>query len=642
MRTIYDALPNKLYCRQASTPASHKGRNICTAIFLGIAYVFLLSAFPSVTQAAVSVGTNFKGLIYNDAPDLGIAAGPNHIVQTDNTFVAFYSKTGTLLSQQNLWSFFSPVGTTVNSFVIETTVIYDEIAGRFVIQAIDLSIPSGQPRLLMAVSNSSDPTQGWTEQHLLQESPGDGAKIGYNADAYVITFVLYGTPNPPTRVISIDKSSVLDANNITFITYRNDTSSTWYPASMPGSLSGDPMWILRDAAPTSIKLTKMTNVLSNAAQFTETLVSVGQHDWRPAMTQPGGTTIDAGGSLQTAIWRNNRLVTAQPVGIPDDGYSQSHVQWYEFDTSGISPTLLQMGTTMPGTGVGNGAPAIAIAPNGDIGLTYVQSSATEYLSMYVTGRKKTDPLNTMQTPVLVKAGEGIFTNQRTCDFPGIAVDAADGTFWGDEVYANTANAKDTWIANFWVGMPALSISNVAQNEGNSGVTSFVFTVTLSAPSTQTVTVNYATADGSATTASGDYASTSGTLTFSPGQTTLTFSVAGNGDTVAENDETFLVRLSNQTNAGLATREATGTIQNDDLPKIYINDVPKKEGRSGSTPFSFIVSLSQAAPFAVTVSYTTADGTATVANNDYSAASGTLTPETAGFAPWHLLLSSREH
>src|SRR5262249_49262058 len=64
--------------------------------------------------------------------------------------------------------------------------------------------------------------------------------------------------------------------------------------------------------------------------------------------------------------------------------------------------------------------------------------------------------------------------------------------------------------------PSISINDVSVTEGNSGTTSATFTVSLSAASTQTVSVQYATADGSATVAGGDYQPASGTLTFKPG------------------------------------------------------------------------------------------------------------------------------
>ena len=84
-------------------------------------------------------------------------------------------------------------------------------------------------------------------------------------------------------------------------------------------------------------------------------------------------------------------------------------------------------------------------------------------------------------------------------------------------------------------------------EGNAGTTAATFTVTLSAAATFPVTVNYATANGTATAGS-DYTAASGTLTFAPGQTSKPITVTVNGDTAVEPNETFFVNLSAPTNA----------------------------------------------------------------------------------------------
>src|SRR5207249_489029 len=112
-------------------------------------------------------------------------------------------------------------------------------------------------------------------------------------------------------------------------------------------------------------------------------------------------------------------------------------------------------------------------------------------------------------------------------------------------------------------IPSLSISNVTVTEGNSGTVNANFTVALSAASGKTVTVDYATADGTATAPADYLAIPTTTLTFNPGQTTKTITVLVNGDILDEPNETFTVNLSNPTNATLSTATATGTIVDDD-------------------------------------------------------------------------------
>src|SRR5882672_3423341 len=171
--------------------------------------------------------------------------------------------------------------------------------------------------------------------------------------------------------------------------------------------------------------------------------------------------------------------------------------------------------------------------------------------------------------------------------------------------------------------PVLAITDVSVVEGNSGTTNAVLTVSLSAAAAQTVTVNYATANGTAT-AGADYVSTNGTLTFLPGQTSQTITVADVGDALDELDETIRVNQTAATNATISDGQGVVTILDDDAaPVLAINDVSVVEGNSGTTNAVLTVSLSAASAQAVTVNYATANGTAT-AGSDYIFANGTLT------------------
>jgi uncharacterized repeat protein (TIGR01451 family) len=121
----------------------------------------------------------------------------------------------------------------------------------------------------------------------------------------------------------------------------------------------------------------------------------------------------------------------------------------------------------------------------------------------------------------------------------------------------------TIINDDGLALPGISISDVTLPEGNSGTTSFNFTVSLTASSASTVTVNYATADGTATAPS-DYVTKSGVVTFAPGVTSQAVSILVNGDTVFEPNETFFVNLTTPANASIIDAQGQGTINNDDV------------------------------------------------------------------------------
>jgi hypothetical protein len=108
----------------------------------------------------------------------------------------------------------------------------------------------------------------------------------------------------------------------------------------------------------------------------------------------------------------------------------------------------------------------------------------------------------------------------------------------------------------------ISINDVTKAEGNARTTLFTFTVTLSAASSQAVTVNYATVNGTATAGS-DYLAKSGSIMFAPGETTKTITVTVNGDKQKEANETFFVNLSGAVGGEIIDDQGLGTILTDD-------------------------------------------------------------------------------
>lgn len=143
-------------------------------------------------------------------------------------------------------------------------------------------------------------------------------------------------------------------------------------------------------------------------------------------------------------------------------------------------------------------------------------------------------------------------------------------------------------------LPSLSVGDVSLTEGNSGTTSAVFTVTLSPVSGQAVSVNYATADNTATQPA-DYGNTFGTLTFAPGTTTQTIAVPVVGETAPEANETYFVNLSGATNATIADAQGIGTITNDDVP-VTVNPATLPNGAVAAAYSQTITASGGVAPY----------------------------------------------
>jgi hypothetical protein len=196
---------------------------------------------------------------------------------------------------------------------------------------------------------------------------------------------------------------------------------------------------------------------------------------------------------------------------------------------------------------------------------------------------------------------------------------------------NTPNARILWGTGRGgyrrTGVPdppvTMATSDCSVTEGDGGQVTCNFTVSLSAATGQTVSVAYATADGTAMSGL-DYAFASGTLTFPPSTTVRTVAVAVIGDLMDESNETFFLNLSSPVNGTVSDAQGVGTIiDNDPPPAVSVGDCAVAEGNTGQVPCNFTVSLSAPSSFTAGVSYATADGTAT-APVDYTPAAGTLT------------------
>jgi YD repeat-containing protein len=157
-----------------------------------------------------------------------------------------------------------------------------------------------------------------------------------------------------------------------------------------------------------------------------------------------------------------------------------------------------------------------------------------------------------------------------------------------------------------------SVNSVSATEGSA----LVFTITKTGTPSGTLTVNYATSNGTATSAS-DYTAASGTLTFLAGEASKTVSVPTTNDILVEGNETLTLTLSGASpGAAISTAAGTGTIVDNDASFAIANATAVTEG--GAMTFT----VRKTGAFAASVNYASASGTAT-SGTDFTAKSGTL-------------------
>jgi aryl-phospho-beta-D-glucosidase BglC (GH1 family) len=321
---------------------------------------------------------------------------------------------------------------------------------------------------------------------------------------------------------------------------------------------------------------------------------------------PAGGSVDlgfqavpgaGGGTTATGLIING----TEPPNLPTLSITDASINEGNAGTSDLSFTVsLSQAASGPVTveyATGNGMATAGSDYTAQAGtLTFAAGETSKVVHVLVSGDK------------VVEASETLALTLSSPSGATIARGTATGTITNDDV-----------------GPPSISIGDSRFAEGSTANPGKgTFTVTLSAASTAPVTVTYATANGTATAGS-DYVAKSGTLTFAAGETSKTITVVAIGDSAVEANEGFRVVLSNPSGAKIADGTGVGTITNDDVvPTIRISDSTLAEG-SAAKPGkgTFTVTLSAASTAPVTVSYTTANSTAT-AGSDYVAKSGTLT------------------
>jgi len=442
------------------------------------------------TVPTVTVGVHLTGITGANSncgcqpPDTNAAAGPSNVVELVNSAMQIINKNGTVVSTTPLATFFSSLSP---SNLSDPVVLYDEAAARFFVGVLDYTSTSAPDSFDFAVSNTSDATQGFTEMHKVNVGEGsffaDYPRLGVNADAYFVSFNMFsasgGSYDHP-QLFTIQKSSVTDQNNSTLVTFHHDQNSGLFtidPAVMHGAAAGGPEYFVTEAVTANqVDVIKETNVLSNTPTDQDNNMAVTAYNQPPAANQPSGTITTNDSRMLNAAWRNNVLAATQTVGTGST--TTAHVRWYQFSTTS-SPTLVQSGEINPGSGVATFFPSIDIDTAGDFGMTYMESSRSEFVSMYVTGRTPNDPAGTMETGVKTSAGTTNYTGSRAGDFSGTSVDPSTGTsFWGANEFINNSSGASwaTGVANFSV----TSIDHLSVSAPSTAAAGAAFSITVTA------------------------------------------------------------------------------------------------------------------------------------------------------------------
>jgi hypothetical protein len=445
----------------------------------------LIGSFEAINFDTDAANAEF----YHIPPDPIGAAGPNHLVCVVNTSIEWYTKAGVKQNSQRLGrnaataagSFFASLNPTNNTF--DPKVIYDQHAGRFLVVTLERQgnspgSPTNSSRILLAVSDDSDPNGTWyfaAFDSMINlggtDTWGDYPGFAVDEEAVYITLNMFTFAASPIFVSSlvwiVDKSPFYSNGTPAFGVYDPGTLSgvgavnTPQPAHVfgpAGVASGVGTFLVSSgwtdgSGNDFLGVIRVNNPLSSPT-FVNSFISLGGdiHTGTVPDAPQSGTNvlIDAGDSrMYHAVWRDNHLYAVNTVNPPsgtDAGEATAH--WYQIDTSILSALTLTDQGNIGGEDIAADThtyyPSIAVDFQGNIGIGFAASAPTIFPGAYYTGRTNTETAGTVQTAGTLAAGVDHYirtfggARNRWGDYSGISLDpATESTFWVFNEYALT-------------------------------------------------------------------------------------------------------------------------------------------------------------------------------------------------------------
>ena len=432
-----------------------------------------------------------------------------------------------------------------------------------------------------------------------------------------------------TIKVPVTSDSTDESDETATLTLSNPTNAT------VGDSAAD-LVITDDDATPAITMGDATATEGGTATFTATLSNPSSEDVTVVYTSSSGTatngsdftavtetlTIPAGqttatftvlttGDVKDELDETGTITLSSPTNATISD-STADLIITDNDTANISIA----NQTVTEAGIATFTVTLSTTSGGPVTVVYTSSTGTSGDNA-TDGADYTGTTGTLTIPS--GATTGVFTINTTTDLIDEPTETATITLSGatSATITGSTTTADLVITDD-DATPVISIANKTVTEGGTAT----FTVTLSNPSSEDVTVEYVSSSGTATDGTDFTTITTTTLTIPAGSTSGTFNVVTTGDTTDEPNETGTITLQNASNATITgdTTTADFVITDDDAtPSITIADQTVTEAGTAT----FTATLSNASSSDVTVVYTSSSGNATD-GTDYTGVTSTLT------------------
>jgi hypothetical protein len=444
---------------------------------LPIASVIVVGSQGAIA-APLTIGQNFTGLTFADGPiipaDSSGAVGRNHIVQMTNQGFAIYDKAnGQVVQKTSLDSFWQgtglPVANATNNF--DPRVLYDPTSERWFTIAADRTDQSGNVqnfplgnRVVFAVSNSADPTQGWhgfalPASDFSNRRFADAPTIGIDADGVHIAVNLFDAAlnNQTSTLFAIAKPQLLNptTRNLKYDRLFDVANADYGDSLQPVIDFTNPADGKADFLAASGGNQLRRSTLMGQKLGTQIIPT---NNVRPApyARQPDGSrTIETGDPrLSSSVVRvGNSIWLVQTTA--DTSGDHAVLRWSEIDAQ--TNEIKQSGEIADGKH-DYFYPSIALNAFGNVVIGFNRSGADEYISSYAIGASTSGGKTTFGTPQLLKAGKDNYFNtfgfgrNRWGDSSATVFDPSDPrSFWTFQQVAERDNQWSTQISQIRFG-----------------------------------------------------------------------------------------------------------------------------------------------------------------------------------------------
>jgi hypothetical protein len=423
-------------------------------------------AAPATTAAAplVSIGANFEGSNISISgffpPDSDGAVGPGQFVEMVNGVYRVYDKTGTILQNSSLNDFWSAAGVTPTNFAYDPRVLYDPVSQRwFASSAENPGVPN---RILLAVSKTSDPTQGWqavaVPLNFSNQFWADFPALGINQDGvYISAELVPFVDNFREGRIFIPKADLLQgaptAAHASVFLDPQEPEIRQQPAVAFQSAGSEPFISAELTSSGQLKISSVDGVPTNpSVNTTDRVINVPPVPGPPFAGQKGTSVQVATGPVgpsfsSDVVLQGGKLFAVQ--GINQNNHAA--LRWFEIGTPLSNPVVLDSGViSPPGLDVYYGS--IAVNPLGEVVIGFSGSGPNSFPSSYAVAGTLNGNVLQFGAPMLLKAGVAPDTSGRFGDYSTTTYDPNDPShFWTIEEWTSAPSHWSTEISEINFG-----------------------------------------------------------------------------------------------------------------------------------------------------------------------------------------------